>query len=83
MGRTMLYELQAPKDLRIIVHPDTIHPSTIHFCIKIKHHSTNNLEHALIFLKHMVNEQVYMSLVLLGKLSLILRLGKVVHVLGN
>ena len=59
MGRTMLYELQALKDLRIVVHPDTIHPSTIHFCIKFEHHSTNNLKHTLIFLKYMVNEQVH------------------------
>ena len=48
-------------------------------------HSTNTLESALIFLKCMVNEHVFMNIVLLKKKimpSLLLRFGKKMYVVG-
>ena len=49
------------------------------------YHSTNSLDHALIFLDCMVNEDVFVNLVSLkSKVQplLILRLGEIVSVLG-
>ena len=46
----------------LIESTGTIHLDTIHLCIRFFHYSTNTLEHALVFLKYMKNEHVFMNL---------------------
>ena len=88
------------KDLGSIVHPATNYYkyySYQHYALNVptllalfifaynfSYHSTNTLENTLIFLKCMVNEHVFMSLVSLGiKFSLhYLKFEKIVRVSG-
>ena len=54
------------KDLGSIVHPDIIYYSLLY--VNSFYHSTNTLEIFFnFFLKHMVNEHVFINLVSLGK----------------